>query len=214
MMRRWVLFCVAVVCAIGIGREARADWDFQLGVGYSQVNLGNGPFDGRGGARIEPRFSFGPDSLPQLRLGIGVGFSGYWNDIRGDTDVIVIDGDTIFVDSSDVESLSLIEPEFQLSWRQPLGMRDGRGFYVEGGVGVGGVIANYWVGSSWGWDEFKSEWDAAFEVRPFVRAAYQWEKWQVGLEGSYMFGQELDFSPRVRGDIEEWYVGGFFGIRF
>jgi hypothetical protein len=213
-MRGWVLFCGVVVCAIGIGREARGDWDFQLGVGYSQVDLGNGPFDGRGGARIEPRFSYGPEGLPQLRLGIGVGFSGYWRDVGRNGDEIVIHGDTIFLNSDDVESLSLIEPEFQLSWRQPIGMRNGHGFYVEGGAGVGGVIGNYWVGQSWGWDEVENAWDAAFEVRPFVRAAYQWENWQVGVEGSYMFGQELDFSPRVQGDVSEWYVGAFFGIRF
>ena len=56
-------------------------------------------------------------------MGLGLGLSGYWDDLD-DGDIIQVDGDSIFIEEDGVESLSLIEPEVQISWRQPLGMRD------------------------------------------------------------------------------------------
>ena len=211
-MRRWVLVCV-VVCALGGVNAARGDSDFQIGVGYSHVELDGETFDGRGGLRLEPRFSFGLEALPQVRLGFAVGFSTYWKDFD-DEDLIEVDGDTIFIEDDGVEGLTLFTPEFQLSWRQPLGRRYERGLYIEAGVGVGGVIGNYFVADEWGWDTEESDWDAAFSVRPFVRGAYEWDQFQVGIEGSYLFGQELDFNDRASGEVSEWYVGAFFGYRF
>jgi hypothetical protein len=208
----WRSVLVMVACGLVAVESARAEWEVGLGAGYSSVDLG-GAFDGDGGIRLEPRVSFSLEAVPQIRLGFGLGLSGYATDLD-DGEVIRVDGESIFIEEDGVESLSLLEPEFQISWRQPLGGEDRRGFYIEGGVGLGGVIANYGVSDEWGWDLEESEWDATVGVRPFVRGAYQWDDWRVGVEGSYMFGGDLNLNNRAEGDVTEWYVGGFFGYRF
>jgi hypothetical protein len=78
------------------------------------------------------------------------------------------------------------------------------------------VIANYWAGNDW-WGFHESdanEWDAAFEVRPFLRAGYLWEHWMAGIEGSYMFGGSVDLTDQVHGDVREFFIGGFVGGRW
>jgi hypothetical protein len=197
---------------LGVTAPARAGAEFSLSAGYAHIELDGSasPFDDRGGFRVEPRFTFWGENLPQLKLGVGVGFSGYSKSIDDDDDFVVIDGEVFFIESDDVEALSLITPEFQISWRQPLG-GDGR-WYVEPGVGVGAVIGNYWVGD-W-WDEDIDEWDATVSGRPFIRAGYQAKRWMAGLEVSYLFGGSLDFTDEVGGDITEFYAGGFFGWRW
>ena len=197
--------------------EARADYDFSLSIGYAHVALDGSasPFDDRDGIRVEPRFSFGvSDEMPQLRLGAALAFSGYSRTRDDDDDFVVIDGEVFFIDSDDQESLSLITPEFQVSWRQPLDAE--RRWFVEPGIAVGVVIANYWVGDRWGWyyEEDVDEWDATIAGRPFLRAGYQADHWLIGLEASYLFGGQLDFTDDIRGDIEEFYAGVFFGGRW
>src|SRR4051812_31412502 len=64
---------------------AEYDWseldgaaDFVVGIGYSQISIGDGGvFSDEGALRFEPSFSFAPLSkqLPQLRLGAACGFS-------------------------------------------------------------------------------------------------------------------------------------------
>src|SRR5688572_26599835 len=67
--------------------------------------------------------------LKQLRIGSAISVALYEEDAE-DNDLFDIDGD---------EELLLITPELQLSWRQPIFRR----WFVEGGAGVGVVIANY-----------------------------------------------------------------------
>ena len=207
-----------LACSVLLPASARADYDFSLSLGYAHVSLDDAPdpFDSRGGFRIEPRFSFGvSDELPQLRLGVGMGISGFAKtfDEDEDDDFVVIDGEVFFFDEDDEESLTLITPEFQVSWRQRLG-EDGR-WFIEPGVGVGAVIAEYWVGETFGWwtDTDVSEWDVTFGARPFLRAGYLADRWLVGMEVSYLWGGEMEFTDEVHGDIEELYVGVFFGGR-
>src|SRR5687767_949174 len=100
-MRRWVLVCGMVICALSGVSVARGDSDFQIGVGYSYVELDGETFDGRGGVRFEPRWSFSLDALPPVRLGFGVGLSSYWKDFD-DEDLIQVDGDTIFIEDDGV----------------------------------------------------------------------------------------------------------------
>lgn len=202
-------------------QAARAEVEFSVGVGYGHVSLdgSGGVFDERDGLRLEPRVSFNPvDAAPQLRLGFGLGISGYSHDVDGDDDgVIEVDDDTFIIGANDVETLTLLTPEFQLSWRQTFAADDeGRGWFVEPGVGVGAVVGQYWFGSSWwGWtDTDVSEWDATISARPFLRAGYQSHRWLAGLEASYLFGGSLAFTDDIGGDVREWYVGGFFGGRW
>jgi hypothetical protein len=152
-------------------------------------------------------------------LGFGLGTSGF--ERRTDDDAILIDddGDIFTVDGDDIEALSLITPEFQISYRLMLGSHgadEPAKWFVEPGVGVGVVIGNYWVGQYFGWwsDEDISEWDATIAGRPFLRAGYQGERWVFGIEGSYLFGGKMHFTDAIEGDLSEWYAGGFFGVRW
>lgn len=216
--RLMLLGLITATLLLGTAREARADYEFALSIGYAHVSLDGSaaPFDDRDGVRVEPRFTFGvSDEIPQLRLAAAIGFSGYsrTRDDDGD-DFVVIDDEVFFIDTDDEESLSLITPEFQVSWRQPLDA-DKR-WFIEPGVAVGVVIANYWVGDRWGWyyDEDVDEWDATIAGRPFLRAGYQADHWLIGLEASYLFGGQLDFTDDINGDVEEFYAGVFFGGRW
>lgn len=213
---------VVVVMAAAIAMctsTARANGEFDLGVGYSHLELDGSaaPFDKRDGIRFEPRVTWqvGGDQSP-LRLGFGVPFSSYSHDINDNGHVIIIDGnDTIIVDSDSWESLDFFTPEFQASLRLMLGPSDvaKKHFFVEPGVAVGVVVGQYWVGSWWASTDV-SEWDAAFAGRPFLRAGWQGDRWVFGLEGSYMWGGNMHFTNSIEGDLREWYAGGFFGVRW
>jgi hypothetical protein len=212
---------VAFVLTSGAS-TARANGEFDLSLGWGHVKLDGSasPFDSRDGFRIEPRVSWavGGDNSP-LRLGFGLGISGF--ERRTDDDAILIDddGDIFTVDGDDIEALSLITPEFQISYRIPLGSHlpdEKPKWFIEPGVGVGVVIGQYWVGQTFGWwaDEDISEWDATIAGRPFLRAGWQGDHWVFGLEGSYLFGGKLHFTNAIEGDVSEWYAGGFFGVKW
>ena len=112
------------------------------------------------------------------------------------------------------EQLLLITPELQLSWRQPLFRR----WFVEGGAGVGVVIANYQAdGITLELEDLDDvdEWAVGFGVRPFVRAGYAWDRLLLGVEASYRW-TNLEFDDDdldVEGDLDQLMVGGFIGIR-
>ena len=206
--------------------DARAELggkEFDLGVGYANISLDGSapPFDDRGGLRVEPRFSFGAGGVTSgLRVGFAVAFSGYERSVDNEVTFTDDDGDEVEFDFDDVESLTLITPEVQLSWRQMLGPIEGendeRRWFVEPGIGLGVVAAQYWVGESFGWwtDTDISEWDATLAARPFLRAGYAGDRWVLGLEASYLIGGSLEFTDTIGGDVEEWYVGAFFGGRW
>ncbi|MEO6436137.1 MAG: hypothetical protein ABIP55_10300 [Tepidisphaeraceae bacterium] len=209
---------IALLCAALPAAPARAEpkYEFALSLGYARETLDGSasPFNSRDGFRIEPRFTFGvSEEMPQLKLGVGLGLSGYSKSIDDDgDDFVVIDGEVFFINVDDVESLTLLTPEFQISWRQQLGAD--RRWFIEPGVAVGVVIGNYWVGNTWGWysDEDINEWDATLSGRPFLRAGYQSDRWLVGLEASYLFGGDLNFTDDIAGNIQEFYGGAFFGF--
>ena len=230
-MHKWrvgaALGLAIVVTSIAFPSEAVGrDKAFDLGIGYTHVELDGSasPFDSRGGIYVEPRFSWGLGGTAHgWRLGIALGISGFERENDGDDRVIIVDDDDdeIFViNADDVESLTLLTPEFQVSYRVPLGPPAGeegeRRWFVEPGVGVGVVVGQYWVGESFGWwtDTDVNEWDATFGARPFLRAGYQSDRWVLGVEGSYLFGGDLEFTDEIGGDVEEWRVGVFFGGRW
>ena len=216
-----VAAAVAIVTAAG-ATTARANGEFDLSLGYAHVELSGSasPFDSRDGFRVEPRVSWsvGGDNAP-LRLGFGLGMSGF--ERRTDDDGVFIDGDgdIITIDGDAVQSLTFITPEFQASYRILLGNSvdgGGRHWFIEPGVGVGVVIGQYWVGETFGWfvDEDISEWDVTVSGRPFLRAGWQGERWVFGLEASYLFGGNLHFTDAIEGNLSEFYAGGFFGVRW
>lgn len=213
-MKRLIL---AVGLMMGIAGSVRAATgaEFDLGIGYSHLNLsGSDRFENRDGVRFEPRFSFSPsDERPQFRLGIGLGVSGYSHELEDNTIIIIDDGEVDTFDEDQWESVSLLMPELQLSWRQPIG----QAWFVEPGVGIGAVFANYYIAEEFWWDDEDddvSEWDTTFGVRPFVRIGWQNDHWVFGGEASYMWGGNIKLIDEVDGDVGELYVGGFFGYRW
>lgn len=214
-----VVAAAAVVAAAGATAKAA---EFDLGIGYAHVELDGSasPFDSRGGLRVEPRFSWSPGGYDApLRLGLGLAISGFERSTDDDRVFTDEDGDVFIFDSDDVESLTLLTPEFQVSYRLMLGPEDldrEKKWFVEPGVGVGVVVAQYWVGETFGWWTATeiNEWDATIAGRPFIRAGYQGQRWVLGLEASYLFGGSLQFTEDIGGDVSEWHVGAFFGGRW
>jgi hypothetical protein len=183
--------------------------EFAFGIGYSHLSLDDAPgeLDQQDGGRFEGRFSWRPfDDRPQLRFGVGVGFSYYYD--QSDAGNIISPPFAFGVDS--FESLSLITPEFQVSWRQPMSEK----WWIEGGVGIGPAIGYYSAGDVIFedlFDEDVSETEVGLGVRPFLRAGFRGsEDWRWGFEGSYQW-TDIDFG-RFGRDPDEWYVGLFIAF--
>ena len=200
---------------ISLASHVRAESEFAISFGYTHLSLDDtsvGEFDEQGGAYFEPRFSFTPyEHRPQFRVGLGLGFSFFYDETDGSATFIDDDGDVFFADADDYEQLFLLNPELQLSWREQL--RDG--WMIEGGVGLGAIAGFYTAGEQF-FDEFYdqdlSESDITWSVRPFIRAGYDNGRLRIGIEGSYRWGGNLDFTNEIGGDVEQWNVGVFFAF--
>jgi hypothetical protein len=213
------LIAISLVTSASLPAYGISEPEATLGISYAHLELdgADGTFETHDGVRIEPRFSVSLiDDIPQLRLGAGLGISGYSERTDDDITFTDDDGDTFEIDADDVESLSFLIPEIQLSWRQPV-IETGEGaLFIEPGVAVGVLIANYSVDTEYwfGSDEDIDEWDTSGAVRPFIRAGYAWSHFVVGLEASYLIGGKLDLFGDVEGDPRELIVGGFVSFRF
>jgi hypothetical protein len=200
------LFTFVVAQSPAFGQKT----EISLGIGYSHLSLNgaSGELDEQGGGRIEPRFSWQPFSRrPELRFGIGMGFSYYYDT----TDAEDVNSGPFTFDVDNYEDVALITPEFQVSWRQPMSER----WWLEGGVGVGPAFAMYTAGDvvfDDFFDEDVSESDVGLGVRPFIRAGFRGgDRWSWGVEGSYQWS-DIDFGAPFGGDAREWYVGLFFSF--
>jgi hypothetical protein len=185
--------------------------EFTLGIGYSNISLGDGEFDSENALHIDPSLSFSPlAKLPQLRLGVGVPFSLVLD--NSSRTIISRDGTLIVTGSSDIP-LWLLEPEIKLSWRQYFGEK--RTFFIEPGVTAGGTFAFLSIdadGSSTGesFDESASAWSA----RAFLRAGGRADGGFAGIEASYLRSGNIDLADNADGQLEEWYIGIFGSIAF
>ena len=71
-----ILYIVVVTAGTSVASAQKTE--FAFGIGYSHLSLDDAPgeMDQQDGGRFEGRFSWRPfDERPQLRFGIGVGFS-------------------------------------------------------------------------------------------------------------------------------------------
>ena len=204
-----IVLAAAAAGALVVAAAHAAEPEFGLSVGYSQLSVdGNDSLDGQGGGRFEPRVSFQPfGDRPELRFGFALAFSYFYDE--QDAGEIVLPPFDFDVDV--FQDVFLFTPEFQVSWRQPLSKR----WWIEGGIGAGLVFGYYSAGEVFFDDEFDTdvtEDDFGFELRPFLRAAWQGDHWHWGAEASYQY-TTIDFGGPLGGDVSEWYAGLFLGFR-
>ena len=211
---------LAVVGSVCLAPAALAqDPEYAFGVNYSHLFLDGANADEleeQGGLTLNGRVSWPvsppmTDRRPELRFGVGLNLSFYSSERDADGD----DDDFFDEDELDISQLSMITPELQLSVRAPVG----RDFYLEPGIAGQFIVGNYWTGeeSRWGWwsdvDEEDDIWRVGGGARLFLRGAYQFRRWALGIEGAYSYGW-LDFGHDVGGDIQQGYLGVFFAHSF
>jgi hypothetical protein len=209
-----VVAVVLVLSARGAGGQPPdlPPGEFALGIGYAQVSIGDSDslLDSEDALRFDSALSVSPfPDVPQLRLGAALGFVLTLDNSQR---AIVSDGGLIVVGSSDVP-LFLFEPEVRLSWQQPFG--EGGGFFVEPGIGAGGVYANLSIDaddspSGTSFDE--SDW--SFSARAFLNVGFLVEGGVAGVQASYMWADDLHLAANAGGDVSEFYVGIFGALRF
>ena len=208
----------ATLALMSVGRPARAQdgvppGEFSLGIGYAHLSIGDSGssvLDSEDALRFDGALSYAPfPQVSQLRIGAAVGVSLVLDDSER---AIISNGGLVIVGSSEIP-LYLVEPEFRVSWQQFFGR--GRHFYIEPGVGVGGVIGNLSLDADdTSSGESFSESDAAFSARAFLNVGFRATGGFAGLQASYMRGGDLEFAENARGEVEQLYVGFFGCLRF
>jgi hypothetical protein len=206
---------VALLGALCLTPAAFAqDPEFAFGLNYSHLFLDGSHADEleeQGGLTLNGRVSWPisppmTDRRPELRFGVGLNLSFY----RSEHDD---DDDDDFFNGVDITQVSMITPELQLSVRAPVG----RDFYLEPGIAGQFIVGNYWAGEEdwWGWDvdEEQDIWRVGGGARVFLRGAYQFRRWALGIEGAYSYGW-LDFGHDIGGDTQQGYLGVFFAHSF
>ena len=205
------LFVCIAPCAAVLGQER--EWAAGLGYGHLFLDGSNADeLEEQGGLILNGRVSTPvgrptDGRQPELRFGAGLNLAFYRSEREDDFD----DDDDFFDDDEvDVTQVSMIVPELQLSVRQPIGR-----IYLEPGIAGQFILGNFWAGeeSWWDVDEEEDIWRVGGGARVFLRGAYQWDRWFLGVEGSYSYGW-LDFGHDIGGDIQQGFIGVFFGRTF
>lgn len=206
-------FLVMAVGRIAFAQDGVPPGEFSLGIGYAHISIGDSGssvLDAEDALRFDGALSYAPfPQVSQLRLGAALGVSLVLDDSQR---AIISDGGLVVVGSSEVP-LYLLEPELRVSWQQYFG--HGRHFYIEPGIGVGGVIGNLSLDA----DDTESgesfdESDAGFSARVFLNVGVRATGGYAGLQASYMRGESLEFAENARGEVEQFYVGLFGCLRF
>jgi hypothetical protein len=215
--RRLIAAIALAVVALTASTPARAQEaafqalpEFSLGIGYANVTLEGSPvIDNESGIRFDPTLSFAPigEALPQLRLGVAVGFTLVLD--NSSRTLISKDGQLLFFGSSDIP-LWLVEPELRVSWRQWFGDT----WFIEGGVGGGIAIGTLQLDATEPGGDSYEESDSTPFGRAFLRAGARVTGGSAGVEGWWLVGDTLDFGGNASGDLTEWYVGVFGALSF
>jgi hypothetical protein len=205
---------IAVLLAGAAPARAAVAPEFAFSIGYTEYRLDDttvGELARQGGLYLEPRVSAAPwDAHPQLRVGVGLGFTLSMTTEDAGESIVIGPGGPSTEDLDTYENLFLFVPELQISWRQEWSDH----YNLEVGVGAGGVYAHYSAGDVLGntiYDDEIRESDTALTVRPFVRLVYaKSDRFTGGFEGSYLWSGSLDLFDGVGGNLEQWYAGVFF----
>ena len=195
------------------------DREFAFGLGYGHLfwdGSNTGALEEQGGLVLDGRLTWAvtPNAYPgrpQLRVGVGLDLAFYSS--RDDDGEFEIDDDgEVFANATDYTQLSIIAPQLEIAWRQPV---INENWYLEPGVAGVFMIGNYTTGQEFFWfvDEDENEWRVGGGGKAFLRFAYTRERWSIGVEGAYAYGW-LDFGHDIGGDIQQGYFGLFYARKF
>jgi hypothetical protein len=186
--------------------------EFSLGLGYANLSIGGSDsvLESLDALRWDASLSYAPFAdLPQLRVGAGFGVAMVFDDSEF---AFISSGGAIFIGSADIPLFTL-EPEFRVSWQQFFGPDEN--FYVEPGIGVGGVFANINIDSEdTASGESFDEWESSVSARVFLNVGFLAEGGFAGVQASYMWAESLDFAENAQGEVQEFYIGIFGALRF
>ena len=186
--------------------------EFALGLGYANLSIGGSDsvLESLDALRWDASLSYAPFAdLPQLRVGAGFGVAMVFDDSEF---AFISSGGAVFVGSADIPLFTL-EPEFRVSWQQFFGPDES--FYIEPGIGVGGVFANLNVDSEdTASGESFDEWESSVSARVFLNVGFLTEGGFAGVQASYMWAESLDFAENASGEVQEFYIGIFGALRF
>ena len=186
--------------------------EFSLGLGYAHLSIGDSGsvLDSLDALRWDASLSYAPFAqLPQLRVGAGFGVAMVFDDSEF---AIISSGGAVVVGSADIPLFTL-EPEFRVSWQQFFGPDES--FYIEPGIGIGGVFANLNVDSEdTASGESFDEWESSVSARVFLNVGFNAEGGYAGVQASYMWAESIDFAENAGGEVEEFYIGIFGALRF
>jgi hypothetical protein len=185
--------------------------EFAAGIGYAHISIGGSgsELNDENGLRFEASVSFSPlAKLPQLRVGAAIGTSLVFDD----SDLAIISSGGVVVVGHSTVPLFTVEPEVRLSWRQEFS--EGK-FYVEPGVGLGGMIAHLDIDSDQtaGGESF-NETEANWAARAFVNIGFRTGGGFAGVQLSYLRSGDINLADNASGDVDEFYVGLFGALRF
>lgn len=200
-----------LVALFALTSAAAQDREVAFGAGYGQLFLDGhyaGPLEEQGGVRMNLRFPWpASERRPELRVGAGVGLAFYVSEQEQDE---FDDNDFFFVPDKYTQ-LTVISPNVEAAWRQPVGER----FYLEPGPALDLLVGNFIRGDElFGFvDDHFNRWAVGVAGREFLRAAFRREEWSFGVELSYSYGY-LDFGHDIGGETQQAYVGLFFAHSF
>ena len=185
--------------------------EFALGIGYAHVKIGSedSVLHSEDMLKFDGALSFAPfKAVQQFRLGMALGVGMVLDNSER---TIISNGGLVIIGSSDVPLL-LLEPEARFSWQQWLANDR---FYIEPGVGVGGMFANLNIDSdNPAIHDSIDKWDSSPSARAFINIGMPLDGGVAGIQASYLWADNLDLARNVRGEVGEFYIGFFGAIRF
>jgi hypothetical protein len=202
---------VVLVVLLSVAAASRADSnvysEFAFGIGYAHLEVGgsSSALHSMDALRLDADLNFSPfEKLPQFRLGGAFGLSMV---IDNSSRTIISNGGTVIITGSSEVPFLTLEPELRMSWRQPF---EGT-FFIEPGVGLGAAFAHLSLSSD---NASLDKWGSCFDARVFLNIGLAAPGGHAGLQLSYMHGGPLDFGQNARGDLNQFYVGLFWGTKF
>ena len=205
-IRRWTMLAAVILLVPAVQASGQETGfsppeppspDFTLGIGYASLGIGDDALASEDALRFDGAVSFAPlSSMPQFRLGGAFGTALVLDDSRR---TIVTDEGVLVTGTGDIPLLFL-EPELRLSWRQYLGANEV--FYIEPGIGGGGLFANLSIDADDGSGDSFDEWESTLTARAFLNIGFEVTGGMAGLQVSYMRGGDIEFGEGADGEVD------------